>query len=1115
MYGYETAFIVQSATRQEAYAPQIMQPESSQTFAVLRNRQRNPNAQQWKRKYEETDSGWNQQKKRDANYDEYRGRGRRSRCSKCNRLFHKFGSCPALNNKCNSCGQRGHFAQINTISLTDALIDCRVGSSKPIRFLIDSGADVNTIGGDDWKRLKHELHTGTANLKPIQLSSDNELRPYASNKSIGVTCAFRAKIEVVGWQKPVIDADFLVVSEGTRSLLGRSTASDLKLLKVGVTVNNCETSKRLPKFPKVPGVRVKFCVDRSVPPTKNAYYNVPAAFRQSARARLAEMEKQGIIERVTTAPDWISGMSAVPKGKGDFRLVVNMRAPNRAIKREYYRLPLLDEMRVKLHGAKYFSKLDLTNAFYHLELHESSRDLTTFMSENGMFRFTRLMFGVNCAPEIFQREMTKILEGVENIITYIDDILIFGDTLEQLRKTTSQVLRILRQNNLTVNTGKCEFDQTRLKFLGYEVDENGFNIDEAKVKNIRRFRQPSTISELRSFLGLASFLSPYIQGFADLARPLWAVTSNSVWSWNEEQTKAYECLKDRIEQCTTSLGYFSETDKTILYTDASPYALGAVLIQDDGRKPPRVISFASKALTTTEKRYPQNQREALAAVWAVKHFAYFLLGRPFTLRTDAQGFTFILNRLREDSKRALNRADGWALRLSPYNFNVEYVRGRENIADPSSRLYAGTDGPFEEEISPWEVASLEMNQIQFLTEDEIKHATFVDVQLKKVIDALETGVWPKELRRFEALGSDLTIRDGILVKTGCAIIPENLRHKTLTIAHEGHPSVAKFKSILRERVWWPGMTKDAETWTNSCAVCVTNGRPERPTPMMRVFAPDTVWDTIALDFNGPYSKFGNVLILVIVDYRSRYIIAKPVKSTSFEHTRSILDEIFEKEGFPAHIKSDNGPPFNGEEYRQYCLERGIDIIFSTPFYPQQNGLAESCMKLINKAKAAASSSGANYRDELKAAICAYNSAAHSITGIPPEEVMTGRKVKRGLPLLNRSKATFDDNLLNSRDRKSKLEAKKREDAKRGARKCQVKQGDMVVVERQVRAKAESRFNPCKYTVIEERNGMLVLSDENGQILKRHVSQVKRVYEWREPKAIGSKESISIDPSIGP
>lgn len=617
--------------------------------------------------------------------------------------------------------------------MADTLIDCRVGSWNSIRFLIDSGADVNTIGGDDWLDLKREFESGNAKLEPIQLSSSDGLRSYATSKPISVNCAFKAPIEVVGCRKPSVVAVFYVVDQGSRSLLGRSTASDLRLLKVGVAVNSCEKAERIAEFPKVPGVRIKFSVDTSVPPTKNAYFNVPAAYRESARTRLLEMESQGIIERVTSAPDWISGMSAVAKGKNDFRLVVNMRAPNRAIKREYYRLPSLNEMRIKLCGAKYFSKVDLSNAFYHLELHEQSRDLTTFLTENGMFRFTRLMFGVNCAPEIFQREMSRILGGVKNTIIYIDDILMYADTLDQLRKTVAHVLRILRTNNLTLNVDKCEFDKTKIRWLGHELSEHGFNIDEEKIKDIRRFRQPNTISELRSFLGLASFVSPYIQGFANIASPLWALTNNcAAWTWGQEHSKAFEHLKEKIIKCTTALGYFSDHDRTILYTDASPHALGAVLVQEDGKRSPRIISFASKALTTTEKKYPQNQREALAAVWSVEHFAYFLLGRPFILRTDAQGFTFILNRSRENSKRALNRADGWALRLSPYRFDVEYVRGLQNIADPSSRLYEGDDDPFDDDASPWEVASLEMRKNAMLTEKEIEDATAKDKQLTEV-----------------------------------------------------------------------------------------------------------------------------------------------------------------------------------------------------------------------------------------------------------------------------------------------------------------------------------------------------------------------------------------------
>lgn len=207
---------------------------------------------------------------------------------------------------------------------------------------------------------------------------------------------------------------------------------------------------------------------------------------------------------------------------------------------------------------------------------------------------------------------------------------------------------------------------------------------------------------------------------------MWRVATSRAWHWGPDQVKAFEDTKSKIINSTVALGYFSENDTTVLYTDASPVALGAVLTQETENGSKRIISFASKALTVTEKKYAQNQKEALGAVWAVEYFAFFLLGRHFILRTDARGVSFILNRTREDSKRVLTRADGWALRLSPYSYEVEFIRGRDNIADPSSRLSVGMAEPFNEDTSPWEIANLEANVVKFLTEDEIREATKQD-----------------------------------------------------------------------------------------------------------------------------------------------------------------------------------------------------------------------------------------------------------------------------------------------------------------------------------------------------------------------------------------------------
>ncbi|XP_055522745.1 uncharacterized protein K02A2.6-like [Wyeomyia smithii] len=716
-FGHVTTFIVQSATRDEAYQREITPAANGEDTTINQVRGRTSKAP-LKREAEADQAGNSRSKQFRFNRDP--PRGRRDRCSRCYCRAHWNRPCPALKLKCYSCGQMGHFSavcrqkrinavqerqtprddvvdskieELNALSLEDVLVECRVGSSSGIPFLIDSGAGVNVVGGNDWQRLREEYESGTVDLEFIGIGSGRGLRAYATHVPMVVDSAFRANIQAARSTNSVV-ADFLVVKEGKRSLLGRSTASDLKLLAIRPQINEYRVDKK-EIFPKMPGVKIRFSVDKTIPPTRNAFYNIPAAYREGARRRLLEMEANGIIERVISAPEWISGMSAVAKGKDDFRLVVNMRAPNRALKHEYFRLPLLDEMKVKLHGSKYFTKLDLKSAYYHLELCNESRDLTTFLAENGMFRFTRLMFRVNCAPEIFQREMTRTLEGVENKIVYLDDILVFANSLEELHKTVAQVLQIRRHNNLTLNDSKCEFDKTRITFLGHELDQNGFHIEESKIQAIKKFRRPSTTSELCSFLGLASY---------------WTVAGSKTWSWGEQQERSFNMLKEQIIRCTVSLGYFSDRENTVLYTDASPSALGAVLVQESEGSSPRLISFASKALIPTEKKYAQNQREALGAVWAVEHFSDFLLGRHFTLRTDAKGVAFIFNRLRENTKRALTRADGWALWLSPYDYNIEYVKGQENIADSSSRLYQGNDNPFDEDTNSWEVAEKNKNR---------------------------------------------------------------------------------------------------------------------------------------------------------------------------------------------------------------------------------------------------------------------------------------------------------------------------------------------------------------------------------------------------------------------
>lgn len=967
-----------------------------------------------------------------------------------------------------------------------------MGGSPLIEFLIDSGAEINVISELEWTKLKLDFDAGHSMLFDLTNKSSKRILAFAGKEALKIQATFKAWIDVPGSDKPNEFASFFVITGGAKSLLSKSTAIKLKLLKMGLSVNFVSTdtkSEEVKAFPSIPEVEAEFEIDESVTPTKNAYYHVPAAFSERAKQRLKDMEASDIIEKVTKAPRWISGMSAVKKGKDDFRLVVNMKGPNKAIRRSYHPLPLMKVIQRKLFKAQWFTKLDLTSAFYHIVIAENSRDITTFMTEDGMYRYKRLVFGVNCAPEIFQRTMEWVFSGIPGVINFIDDILIYGETLEQLRERSIKVLEVVKINNLTLNEAKCEYEKQTVTFLGHKLTAEGFNIEETKIDAISKFRAPTTTSELKSFLGLASYVSSYVPKFTDMTACLWKATKKDGFCWGLEQQTAFVNTKQAIMKCTVTRGYFGDKDKSILYTDASPYAIGAVLTQENETGEQRIISFASKALTETEQRYAQTQREALAIVWAVEHFYYFLMGRKFLIRTDAQGIMFIFQKGKEISRRALSRAEGWALRLSSYDFDIEFVPGKLNIADPSSRLYEGTDKEFKEKEQTGEISL-----ISSLTEDitfsdesmplrEVQLETAEDEDLQNLRKALESDIWPWDLRNYETIKQDLSEQSGLITKNGAIVLPYTLRRKALALAHVGHPGMTAMKSILRSRVWWPSMNKQAELTVRQCVSCTLMAPKEPPSPMERRELPNDAWENLSIDYNGPYAQFGGISILVIVDAYSRYLIASPVKTTDFSSLRTVFDILFKRFGKPKSILSDNGPPMNGSEYEKYCRDEGIEKLHSTPLHPQQNGLAERNMQIINKAMTAASTTGLPYTKTLQNAVQAHNAAVHRVTGFPPEELMLKRKIRRSLPLFGNPQVVVDATALHERDETEKYKAKEREDHKRRAREPRMGVGDKVVVFKPTRAKGDAKYGSTPFEIISMYRGDCVIESPEGKNTK--------------------------------
>lgn len=951
--------------------------------------------------------------------------------------------------------------------------------------LIDSGSPINTLPTKVWEKIQESIK-----VYRYSKGSDRVIKAYASGDPLKIDAMFDAMVIVVGANKPKCRARFYVVQDGGLPLLSKDTSKALKVLKVGLEVR-CLKTEEEKLFPKIPNLKLKFKIDENVTPKQIPRVRIPVPLQDAVQKRFDEMERTGIIERANENSPWINPVEVVAKGRDDFRIVIDMRKPNKAIQRARYPLPELSKFHKQLSGAKFFTKLDLKSAFHHIELDEDSRDITTFMSPRGLMRFTRLLFGVNTAPEVFQREMERLFRPCEGVIVFIDDILVYARTLEELQQRMKDVEKVVALNNLTLNKEKCKYGMSEVEFLGMTINENGFRPSEDKIEAVKQFKTPTTVGEIRSFLGLVTHLGQYIKDLATIAEPLRNLTKKDAsWKWEEKEEKAFRELQRVIMTDIVQHGFFHPKLETMLYVDASPIGLGAVLMQRQKKGRLQVVAYAAKSLTETEKRYPQNQREALAVVWGVEKFGPFLLGSKFKIFTDNKAVQFLFGGKDRDSKRAITRAEGWALRLSSYNYEMKFVCGEENIADPLSRLCKQGDEPFvdsdknqemwnvKSEIGAIVMESQRAVSISALTEEVPQVITLEKVALESVKDeviqevknSLASGNWPVSVKNYQPFADEMYVHDRVLVRGHRLVLPNSLRQKAIQITHLSHAGVNSMKRALRERVWWSGLDSDVDKFVTNCKSCAQMARNNPPPPMSRTEMPKSAFEFIAIDFFSPGEK---EKVLVMTDYYSRMLICEPVSSNTTEKTVEALERVFANHGFPLRMKSDNGPPFQGEEFAKFCEECGIDLVHSIPYWAQQNGQAERCMKMVRRALVAAKLEKKGWKKALKDLERTYNATPHTQTGKAPAEAALGRKVRGLLPLFNGEEYFFDEE-ERDRDKTAKFKGKLSEDKRRRAKPHDVRVGDTVLIHSKESGKLTPRFGNELYKVMERNEGKLWL-----------------------------------------
>lgn len=512
-------------------------------------------------------------------------------------------------------------------------------------------------------------------------------------------------------------------------------------------------------------MKIQLSLKKDFVPVQLPLRRTPVALRQMVKSKLIELEQQDIIERVSEPSEWVSPLVAVLKNNGELRLCVDLRRLNQAIERERHPIPTFEDIRISLKDTKWFSLFDIKAAYYQCELDEKSRPLTTFITEWGMFRYKRLVFGVSCAPEKFQKVMEMVLSECKNVIVYIDDILVFGSTIEEHDESMKQVLSVLERRGIMLNTDKCKIRRSEITFLGHKLTSKGICPTEDKTQAIRQFRPPKDKVELRSFLGMVCFVGKFIPNLATLTDPLRALLKHDVpFEWQEKQQMAFDEIKSYLSN-PRQLAYFDVKKRTRLVSDASPVGLGAVLLQFDELKQPQVIDYAAKSLTATERRYCQSEKEALGLVWSIERFKQYLLGLEFEVETDHKTLETIFG----PKSRPCARIERWVLRLQSYHYKVIYKSGKSNIADPLSRLPVREDNAFDEESDVFINIIMTSAAVDI---EEVEEVSRNDETLQLLKEAIDESNFDKEgVIEYKFCQKELSYVGNIIIRGNLIVVP--------------------------------------------------------------------------------------------------------------------------------------------------------------------------------------------------------------------------------------------------------------------------------------------------------------------------------------------------------
>ncbi|XP_037299019.1 uncharacterized protein K02A2.6-like [Manduca sexta] len=830
------------------------------------------------------------------------------RCEVCGLRNHSAEMCRYKGYRCQKCGVKGHLkkvckARVHKINVEDdhseeSEEDCeeckcyniRYDNYKPIVIMIrvnckdvlmeiDSGSSISAMSDFFYKQNFCHLNLSPCNVKMCF---------YNGHRIIPIGYF----ISKVSYNNMTLNIKFFVIKNGGAPLLGRDFMQKFKLDILPIDNQNMtyynnniidyygdEIGSLLNKYKDLwsdgLGRFNKFKISLTLKSTATPKFfksrSVPFALKSKVDAEIDRLTSLGILVPVTHS-DYATPIVPVLKNNGQIKIAGDYSLTlNRDLCIDKYPMPRVEEVFCKLGGGEKYTKLDLSNAYNQLLLDDDSQLLTTINTPRGLFKYTRLVYGLANAPAIFQRTMETLLSGIEGVSCWLDDVCLTGPTRTIHMARLREVLHRLYSAGLKLQKEKCDFLKDSVTYLGFVIDKNGLRSCPKKVQAIIDAPRPTNITELKRFLGIITYYRTFIPRASSILGPLHELLRKDLtWAWGKRQECAFNTVKDELS-LDRVLTHFEPDSRLVLSVDAGPAGLGAVLEKgDEGQERP--IAFASRSLSASERNYTQVQKEATAIVFGVKYFHQFLYGRekPFILKTDHRPLIAIFGKKNGVSVMAATRLQRYAIFLSAYNYEICYISSQNNVvADYFSRA------PLCETALETNVDD-QIRYLNFLNDSQLpisfntlKQAVDKDKTLQTVIKYIHNG-WPrkikcKNIQPYFNCKTDLEVETGCVMRGHRIVIPSVLRERMINELHRGHFGIVKTKSIARSKLWWPGIDGDIERAVSACSVCAAAcSAPPRapPAPWPR---PDRPSERIHID----YMQIAQMTFLIVVDAHRR------------------------------------------------------------------------------------------------------------------------------------------------------------------------------------------------------------------------------------------------------